>query len=73
MFIRKQRKILQKLFSWQVTEKAKIFAGVTKLQSSFKTESQSKQLLTGIKSSTQQNYQMYILFFYITNRHISNY
>lgn len=41
MFIRKQRKMLQKLFGWQATEKAGISAGLTKLQSCFKTESQT--------------------------------
>lgn len=33
--------MLQKLFGWQATEKAGISAGLTKLQSCFKTESQT--------------------------------
>lgn len=51
--------MLQKLFGWQAMEKARNFAGLTKLQSYFKTES---QLLTGIKYFIQQNYQMHIPF-----------
>lgn len=38
---KKAKKNAQKLFGWQATEKARIFAGLTKLQSCFKTESQT--------------------------------
>lgn len=55
--------MLQKLFGWQAMEKARNFAGLTKLQSYFKTES---QLLTGIKYFIQQNYQNVYTFFYIS-------